>query len=99
MENILFRCRVLFTQQGGVAGPAYFHAAKQIRFRARHLVKPGGLETRSVAKDFRVRVEGHSRAAPVFDGPFFLQAPLWFAPGKPLLIQLLIAGHFHNERV
>lgn len=54
-----------FRQQLRIAFPAHFHAAIEIRFRARHLEQALRLEADLLAKYLYIRLEADRCAAPV----------------------------------
>ena len=95
------RCLGLYVfdafQQLGIAAPADFDAAEQIRLRARHLEQALWLEGRLRAEDVGVRLEADAGAATIVDLAEILELALGVAALERHAVELLAARDFDFE--
>ncbi len=103
MERRLFGHVLEALEQGLVAMPANFDAAKQISLRARHLEYAVGLERSLRSEDLRVRPEADLGAAPVGRTAGLFQLALRLAALERHPVKLLLARdldfHAFGQRI
>ena len=86
-------------EQFGIAMPADFDAAEQIRLRPRHAEDAFRLERRVLAENLRVGMEAHLGAAPVRRAADLLQLALRLAALERHFVQRLVARDLDLEPV
>ncbi len=99
VEHGLFRCFLLWVEQGRIAVPADFNPAKQISFRPRHAIKTMRIELRCLAENIRVWMETDAGAATIMHFAEFFQPALRNTPRETLAIKTAIARDFHFQHV